>query len=119
VLELDLASSGLPAAAANWTNAKTLDFSWVQQQKVAAFASLMHARLGAASCVSRLNEQLLVMIANAVLGGWGLLKEWRHERAGKGWSRFMKSHRPEAGGGCETRGAACRNGMPIGAGRSL
>jgi len=51
----------------------------VQQQKVAAFASGMHALLGAASGVSWLDEQALVMIANEVLGGWGLLKEWRQE----------------------------------------
>ena len=39
----------------------------------------MHARLGAASGVSWLDEQALVMIADEVLGGWGLLKEWRQE----------------------------------------
>jgi hypothetical protein len=70
---------GLPAAAADWTNTMTLDYFRVQQQKVAAFASGMHARLGAASGVSWLDEQALVMIANEVLGGWGLLKEWRQE----------------------------------------
>jgi len=73
---------GLPAAAADedWTNATTLDYFRVQQQKVAAFASGMHWRLGAASDVSWLDEQaLVVMIADEVLGGWGLLKEWRQE----------------------------------------
>ena len=70
---------GLPAAAADWSNAMTIDYLRVQQQKVAAFASGMHARLGAASGVSRLDEQTLVMIADEVLGGWGLLKEWRQE----------------------------------------
>jgi hypothetical protein len=70
---------GLQAAAADWTNAMTLDYLRVQQQKVAAFASGMHARLGAASGVSWLDEQALVMIADEVLGGWGLLKEWRQE----------------------------------------
>ena len=72
---------GLPGAAADedWTNATTLDYFRVQQQKVAAFASGMHARLGAASGVSWLDEQALVMIADEVLGGWGLLKEWRQE----------------------------------------
>jgi hypothetical protein len=74
---------GLPAAAADedWTNATTLDYFRVQQQKVAAFASGMHWRLGAASGVSWLDEQALVMIADEVLGGWGLLKEWRQELA--------------------------------------
>ena len=70
---------GLPAAAAGWTNTMTLNYLRVQQQKVAAFASGMHARLGAASGVSWLDEQALVMIADEVLGGWGLLKEWRQE----------------------------------------
>ena len=72
---------GLPAAAADedWTNATTLDYFRVQQQKVAAFASGMHWRLGAVSGVSWLDEQALVMIADEVLGGWGLLKEWRQE----------------------------------------
>jgi hypothetical protein len=72
---------GLPAAAADedWTNAMTLDYFRVQKQKVAAFASGMHSRLGAASGVSRLDEQALVMIADEVMGGWGLRKEWRQE----------------------------------------
>ena len=75
---------GLPAAAADWSNATTLEFFRVQQHKMAAFASGMHARLGAASGVSRLDEQTLVMIADEVLGGWGLLREWQQERAGEG-----------------------------------
>jgi hypothetical protein len=75
---------GLPAAAADWTNVTTLDYFRVQQQKVAAFASGMHSRLGAASGVSWLHEQALVMIANEVLGGWGLVKEWRQELVGEG-----------------------------------
>ena len=77
---------GLPAAAADWSNATTLEFFRVQQRKVAAFASGMHARLGAASEVSRLDEQTLVMIADEVLGGWSLLREWRQQegRAGSG-----------------------------------
>ena len=76
---------GLPAAAADWSNATTLEFFRVQQHKMAAFASGMHARLGAASEVSRLDEQTLVMIVEEVLGGWGLLKEWRQQEwAGEG-----------------------------------
>ena len=51
---------GLPAEAqAAWNNATTLDFFRVQQHKVAAFCSGLHARLGAASDVSRLNDQVL------------------------------------------------------------
>ena len=72
---------GLPEAAADWTDAMILDFFSVQHHKVAAFASGMHWRLGAASGVSWLDEQALVMIANEILGGWGLLKEWRQELA--------------------------------------
>jgi len=76
---------GLPAAGADWTNATTLHFFLLQQQKVAAFASGMHARLGAASAVSQLDEHALAMIADAVLGGWGLRKEWQtHELGGEG-----------------------------------
>jgi hypothetical protein len=56
----------------------TLDYFRVQQ-KLAAFASGMHSRLGAASGVSWLNEQALVMIVDEVLGGWDQLKEWRQE----------------------------------------
>jgi hypothetical protein len=70
---------GLPAEAADWTNAMTLDYFRVRQQKVAAFANRMHAWLGAASGVSWLDEQALVMIADERLGGWGLLKEWVQE----------------------------------------
>jgi hypothetical protein len=49
-----LASAELSAAGADedWTNAMTLDSFRVQQQKMAAFASGMHSRLGAASGVS-------------------------------------------------------------------
>ena len=61
---------GLPAAAADWSNATTLEFFRVQQHKVVAFASGMHVRLGAASRVSRLDEQTLVMIVEEVLGGY-------------------------------------------------
>ena len=57
----------------------TLDYFRVQLQKVAAFASGLHSWLGAASGVSWLDEQALVMIADEVLGGWDLLKEWRQE----------------------------------------
>jgi hypothetical protein len=53
----------------------TLDYLRVQQQKVAAFDIGMHSLLGAVSGVSCLDEQALVMIADEVLGGWGLLKK--------------------------------------------
>ena len=75
---------GLPQEAEHWpgwTNAMTLQLFRVQQQKVVAFASGMHSRLGAASRVSQLDEQVLVMIAEEVLGRGRLVKEWRHERA--------------------------------------
>jgi hypothetical protein len=49
---------GLPAEAAAWNNTTTLDFFRMQQHKVAAFCSGLHARLGAASVVSRLNDQV-------------------------------------------------------------
>jgi hypothetical protein len=56
----------------------TLDFFRVQQQTVAAFAS-GNARSIAISGVSWLDEQEMELIAEEVLGGWGLLKEWRQE----------------------------------------
>jgi len=78
---------GLPAAAADWSNATTLEYFRVQQHNVAAFASGMHARLGAASGVKLLDELLLMIIADKVLGRWCLLEEWRQqERAGEGGS---------------------------------
>ena len=61
---------GLPTAAA--TNAMTLDdFETHAAKGGVAFASGMLSRLGAASGVSWLDEQALVMIADEVLGGWG------------------------------------------------
>jgi hypothetical protein len=72
---LRLRASGVVALQAG----DVLAIGRVQQQKVAAFASGMHSRLGAASGVSWLDEQALMMIADEVLGGWGLLKEWRQE----------------------------------------
>ena len=59
---------GLPEAAADWTDAMILDFFSVQHHKVAAFASGMHTRLGAASDVLLLNDQMLIIIVNEVLG---------------------------------------------------
>ena len=47
---------------------------------MAAFASGLHARLGAESRVSSLNDVALVLIADEVLGGWSLLKLWQRER---------------------------------------
>ena len=66
---------GLPAEAASWGSMKILDL--FQQDKVTAFVSGSHRRLGAASQVSRLNEQTtLILIADEVLGRQGLRKEW-------------------------------------------
>ena len=76
-----LASDGAPVGK-DFTNAMTLDdFETHAAKGGVAFASGMHSRLGAASVVSWLDEQALVMIADEVHGGWGLLKEWRQELA--------------------------------------
>ena len=75
---------GLPAGAATWENARILDWFRVQQQKVVAFASGLQTRMGAASCVSSLNELALVMIADEVLGGWTLRRQWEREGACEG-----------------------------------
>ena len=58
---------GLPAEAAAWNNTTTLEFFRVQQHKVVAFCSGRHARLGAASVVSRLNDQVCVYVCVCVL----------------------------------------------------
>ena len=72
------------SVAAAWENAEILDFFRAQQEKVVSFASGMQARLGAASCVSSLNELALVMIADEVLGGWTLRRQWAREGASEG-----------------------------------
>jgi len=67
---------GLPAEGAGWDDATILahvDAQLLKQQhKVAAFASGMHARLGADSPALSLGELVLSMIAEEVLadGGW-------------------------------------------------
>ena len=71
---------GLPQTAGYMSIGQTLDFFREQQCKVLAFAGGMHGRLGAASCVSWLDEQMLLMIADEVLGGWSLHKKWEQER---------------------------------------
>ena len=68
---------GLPPEAVGWDNKRILDFFRIQQQKVVAFAGGMHARLGDGSVVLSMNELAFVMIADEVLGGWSLLKQWK------------------------------------------
>ena len=65
----------LPPQAAEWDNTTTMLYFRVQQQKLEAFASRLHARLHAASRVSLLVNRMLILIADEVLGGWSLLKE--------------------------------------------
>ena len=80
---LSFANCCASRAATDWSYATMLEFLRVQQLKVVAFASGMHARLSAASGVLGLDEDMLVMIAEEVLGGWSLLSEWQQEeRAG-------------------------------------
>ena len=47
---------------------------------MSAFAGGLHARLGAVSQVSSLNDVALVLITDEVLGGWSLLKLWQRKR---------------------------------------
>jgi len=70
----------LPSEAADWDDSEILQFWLMQQQKVAAFASGLHARLGAASLVWSLNDVALVLIADEVMGGWSLRKMWQRDR---------------------------------------
>ena len=58
----------LPESAAEWDDKTILSYFRLQQEKVATFASGLHARLGAASCVARLNDLTLMVIAHEVLG---------------------------------------------------
>jgi hypothetical protein len=85
---------GLPAEAADWDNKTTLHFLRLQQQKVTAFASGLHQRLGAASAVSCLNQPTLVMIVDVVLGGWSLLEQWQRERTGEEEGAGTSPHMP-------------------------
>ena len=73
---------GLPAEAAEWRDIEIVEHFRGQQSKVAAFASRLHSRLGAGSMVSQLDEQALVLIADEVLGGWSLMREWRGAEGG-------------------------------------
>ena len=57
-----------PADAAEWNDATTLHYFAVQQNKVGAFAFGLLPRLGAASPVACLNHQLVLLIADEVLG---------------------------------------------------
>ena len=58
----------LPAAAVDWDNNSLLEHFQAQQQKLVAFANGLHMQLGAVSGVLGLNKQVLIMIANALLG---------------------------------------------------
>ena len=55
---------------------KILDIFRVQKDKVTVFVSGSQRRLGAASEVSRLNDQTLILIADEVLRRQGLRQEW-------------------------------------------
>ena len=73
---------GLPPEAAEWKDIEIVEHFRGQQSKVEAFASGLHWRLGAESMLSQLDEQVLVPIADEVLGGWSLMREWRGEEGG-------------------------------------
>jgi hypothetical protein len=63
--------------------AKAVDFGSPGGLSLACSAS-RPSRLGAASSVSWLDVQVLVVFADEVLGGWGLRKEWRQELVREG-----------------------------------
>lgn len=62
-----------------WSNIKILEFFRVEQQKVVAFASELHVLLGAESCMLSINEMVLIMITDEVLGRRTLLSLWDRE----------------------------------------
>jgi len=70
----------LPPEATSWDDATILQHWRVQQEKMMAFSSGLHVRLGEVSRVWSLNDVALVLIADEVLGGWSLLRLWQRER---------------------------------------
>jgi hypothetical protein len=62
----------LPAGAERWPNADILHYFRKEQAKLVAFVSGLHKRLGAESSVSVLDEGALVLVADALTGGWSL-----------------------------------------------
>jgi len=70
----------LPPEGGTWNDATVLEYLILQQQNMVAFASGLHVRLGAASRVSWLNDFVLVLIADEVLGCWSLLQKWQRGR---------------------------------------
>jgi hypothetical protein len=69
----------LPWESNGWSNGRFMDYFRLQQTKFSAFSAGTHARLGAHSRVAMLNDQSLVMIADEILGGWTLIKEWNSQ----------------------------------------
>jgi hypothetical protein len=69
----------LPTTAEGWSNRTILDFFRTQQGKILAFASGLHGRLGAESSVALLDEQAVLLVADALMGGWRLQLQWQRE----------------------------------------
>lgn len=66
---------GLPAAAQDWSTADILDFFRLQQEKIVAFTSGKNSRLGQRSYVCGIDDFVLCLIADHVLGSWTLYRE--------------------------------------------
>ena len=62
----------MPAGAERWPNADVLRYFRKEQAKLVAFVSGLHKRLGAESSVALLDEGALVLVADALTGGWSL-----------------------------------------------
>lgn len=76
---------GLPLAfeipeTLSWGNNEIMEFLRIQQQKVFAFASGQHPRIGSNSIVYRLNVLTVGMIVDYILGSLTLSSEFRQNR---------------------------------------
>jgi hypothetical protein len=91
--DVEVPTSG--GLAAGGCNGIALEFFRAQQEKMVTFASALHVRLGAASPALALNDSVLVLIADEILGGWRLVKEWQEDAQAEGGRQGGRRERRE------------------------